>query len=403
MMFAEIAYRRGRSACLTRRDVLKLALALLATASTPLSAGAAATASDTNRRLRIKSVDVMKLTKDVVTHQPGADVINAVVKNLKIVVGPSHIAISVPLDPSGDYPPSSTPAPQSAEAFTQTWCDAIHGAGMGVLFRGTFCGIEGLYGFTQRVGSKRLLPWSAWIDKSVIYILNNSRFFQAGDIWAPLPERTEGIFQDATSFLPYDDPPGIQQTYVDFFGSLQDRSVNAFAAIGRQVEAGLAANNYSEVASGWLMQSLFDHAGVAAFDHYGLNHTPAEMDADLRSIYGRRRQGMFLQEWADYWNGKPPPDPVAETSYLENMYGVCQQLVNEGKLEGFNYWGGWPGAAESILNSDFSLNYRGNVLARFFRGQIAPHTTDLLAGNSRQQQNLTAAFTSNRTSPGNAL
>jgi hypothetical protein len=316
--------------------------------------------------LKYRSVDVMKWTKDMIRGQPSDATIKAVVGSLASL-NVTHIAISVPLDASSDYP-APPPSPRTAEAYTQAWADAIHTAGLHVLFRGDWNGIEGNYGFTQLVGDKRIDP-AQWLARTQSYVTGHPDLFRAGDIWAPLPERTEGIFQDATSFLPYTSPPGIQSTYAGFFNNLADGAASAFGQIGQPgVLTGYSANNFSEVASGWLYQSLFDKAKLTSFDYYGSSHTPAEMDSGLRQIYASRGYPLFQQEWADYWDTNL--SQADRTTYLRNMYAVWRQLTVEGKLVGFNYWGGWTasmGLAESILNGDYSLNYAGQELAGFFK------------------------------------
>ncbi len=323
----------------------------------------------------LKSVDVMKYTKDVMTNQPST----ATIKNLVSTLASmpiTHIAVSLPMDPSSDYPAVGKPYPQDAYVFTQAWADAIHAAGLHILWRGTWSGIEGIYNFPKRVGPTRLPAGTAltavadgnstWLGKTYRYINDHPAFFAGGDIWAPLPERTEGIFQDSTSFLPYGGL-GIQTNYVNFFNNLKTVSDAAFAKIGKNVYTGYTANNYTEVKSGWLGQSLFDQSGIIAIDYYGSTHTPEEMDADLRTMASQHKHPIFLQEWGDYWN--IALDQTSRTEYLQRIYTTLQELVADGVLAGFNYWGGWDNSAEGMLTKDdsgFHLNYRGQLLSQLF-------------------------------------
>lgn len=334
----------------------------------------------------MKGVDVMKYTKDVMTNQPGDKEIENIVSALKSL-NITHIALSIPLDKTTDYPSSNKPAPRTAEAFTQKWADAIHSAGLNIIWRGTYSGIEGIYDFEKKSGDKRLPAGTAasaetdgektWLGKLYSYIISNPSFFASGDVWAPLPERTEGIFQDSTSFLPYDGA-GIQANYANFFIDLKKVSDRAFSKIGKNVITGMSANNYSEIASGWLPQSLFDAIGYVVVDYYGDKHTPEEMERDLRSIAARTGKPVFLQEWGDYWTGDMSVE--SRTSYLRSIYAVIEKLAKEGVIIGFNSWTGWTDAQESILErttDGVKINYAGSVLAELFAKNIrAPEDHD---------------------------
>lgn len=366
----------------------------------------------------LKSVDVMKFTKDTIANQPDDATIQSIVKALTSGLHPTHIAISTPLDATADYPPESTPSPRTAESFTQTWANTIHTNGARVLWRGTWSGIEGIYNFPARVGKNRFPTGTVasaptdgnttWLGKTYAYIVNHPGYFADGDIWAALPERTSNIFQDATSFLPYDGA-GIQANYANFFIDLQKVSAAAFAVIGKRVQTGWTAQNFSEVKSGWLPSSLYDAAGIIVIDHYGINHTVAEMESDLRTISKREGKQVFLQEWGDYWNSGL--DAASRKSYIQNMYAMFQKLSNEGILAGFNYWGGWENSGEGILtttNGVYSINDRGLLLSQLFGANAsstaapapatspspAPTTTDTTPPTI---QNVTTLTTSNTT------
>jgi hypothetical protein len=331
----------------------------------------------------ITSVDVMKYTKDTMQNQLQDSEISAIVADIMNNLKPQYIAISVPLDESEDYPADTKPAPRTAIAYAQKWADVIHSAGAKVLFRGTFAGIEGIYNFPKLVGSNRFPAGTAataatdgrnsWLGKIYTYITSHSSLFAPGDIWAILPERTEGIFQDQTSFLSYASP-GIQTNYANFFIDLNKVSATAFEKIGKSVRSGYSTNNFSEIGSGWLLPSLFATEPVISVDHYGITHTPAEMDSDIRTAYKNYGKQIFLQEWGDYWNVSM--SQADRTAYLNSMYAVFAKLEADKILAGFNYWGGWVNNAEGVLtsaNGVYNINYRGQILSKFF-ATVAPTT-----------------------------
>lgn len=316
----------------------------------------------------VKSLDVMKYTKDVMTSQPSDAEITSLVQNARSV-GASYVAISTPMDPTADYPVGSKPAPRTAEQFTQVWADAIHSAGLHVIWRGTWNGLEGLYGFAKLVGSARV-DQSVWLGKIRDYITSHPTYFADGDMWAPLPERTEGIFSDSTSFLP-STGAGLQANYANFFAGMKAVSGAAFAAIGRNVATGMTANNASEILSGWIPKSLFDTAGYTVVDYYGSNHTPAEMDHDIRAMYEATGKPVFMQEWGDYWDDRT--DASSRSGYLASIYAEMRKLESDGILAGVSYWGGWDNAGEGILDrtpAGFTLNSRGSILRNFFSGVV---------------------------------
>lgn len=305
--------------------------------------------------LLYKGVDIMKFTKDTINNQPSEAMIRTIVQNIKKDVHPTHIAISVPMN---ETIPNSSPL--SAWEFVRMICYVIHSEGLKVLHRGTFCEIEGIWGFTKAVGANRK-PTEYYLNEMTRYINSNGMIFAHGDIWAPFPERTENIWSDSTSFLPH--APNIQQNYRQFFLDVKQRSDQTFTALNKQVVTGMTANNWSEVNSGWLPQEMYTDAGVVSFDHYGINHTPQEMQEHLNHTY-RFGIPMFHQEWSDYWNGgMSMPERL---NYLRSMYDVFTQFANEGKLIGFNYWGGWPGTGESILNPDLTVNEYGKLLGEYY-------------------------------------
>lgn len=337
------------------------------------------------------SVDTMKWNKDLVRNQLTDEQIAAVIAPLASM-NVTHIAIAPPMDETADFLAEGVdlPNPRTAALHIQAWFDAIHAAGKKVLFRGTFCGLEGIYDFQHKVGVDRFAPGTAasaaadgqttWLGKIDDWIKNHPTFWQAGDIFAPIPEGTgQGIFDDATSFLSHGGA-GIQNNYEDFFVDLHTVADAAFSSIGKAVTTGLTANNYSETNSGWINVGVFNDAGVVAIDHYGVDHTVEEMETNLRDLSDAKGLPIFLQEWSDYWNGDL--DETSRLAYLKTFYEMFATLVSEGILTGFNYWGGWVGGeGEGILveNGDgtYSLNVYGQLLKATLE-QLVPQNGEFM-------------------------
>jgi hypothetical protein len=372
------------------------------------AAGASNPAADPAQppgKLRYRSVDVMKLTKDVVNDQPSDATIAAVVASLK-TLNVTHIAVSMPMNSNAEFlAHGDHPSPRSIEQFTAAWANAIHGAGLNVLWRNTFAEFEqgrtvdntpapgahtilGLYNFPYYVGgdpdhgavAAGVQPQQWWLDKTkeAITRLAGYGVFKPGDIAGLLPEprSNQNVWDTNWNFLGINNNP---DAYASFFKALQATESSAFAAAGVSgVSTGFQADEgslfLSDGAGGghWYPASLVNLTGHVVTDYYGGDgcggnpaHSPAEMDCALRDAFGFYAKPIFMGEWADYWHDGA--DQQAETAYLNSMYAVWTQLVKEGKMDGFNYWGGWPGANESILNPDYSINYRGQILGSFFK------------------------------------
>jgi hypothetical protein len=252
--------------------------------------------------------------------------------------------------------------------------------------------------------------YNTWLGIVYQFIVNNPTLFEHGDMWAPFPERTEGIFSDSSSFISYASP-GVQANYATFFNDLKDVSDYAFAEIGKRVLTGHTANNFSEVRSGWLPQSIFDKAGIASFDYYqnynqNLDFRAAQAKADIDAVYAARGQKLNWQEWG------PVPDMITNISstagqaingygnikspntgweanrevFIRDFYtNTLAASLNEGKLEMFNYWGFWDtgsndtglaaitGSAATYDNIRFRRE--GWILAEYFSAGATPLRT----------------------------
>ena len=248
------------------------------------------------------------------------------------------------------------------KAHSKMWADEIHNAGMKVTWRCAHVNMEGLYGQPKYVGAGRV-PVQFWVDKSGDMIRDLQGVIQGGDEWAIYPERTEGIFQDSTSWLWPNDPT----TYA-----------NAFLAIHKGMETmiekpaglvlGLSANNASELMSGWMPASLVNYAGVAVIDHY-VDGDPVKFEADVRNIKTKYGKPVYVQEGAPNRFTKPTYDQA------KAYFNVCKKLADEGILSGFGSWSGWAGTPEAIFNYSagiWSLNEQGQALKEWWASTPVP-------------------------------
>ena len=243
------------------------------------------------------------------------------------------------------------------------WLDAIHAKGMKAICRFSHQNMEGTYGQGKYVGPSRQ-PIQFWIDKSGDMIRELGTSIQSGDEWAVYPERTEGIFQDATSWI----WPNTPDNYANAFISIHEGMRSILPA---GVILGMSANNASELLSGWMPKSLSDKYGVVAIDHY-VDGDFIKLEADIRKIAQNYGKKVYLQEGA-------PHRFIAPTDQQARAYfDVLKRLDADGILYGFNFWGGWQGTPESLLtktNGVWALNSQGEALKAWWTSTPAPVPT----------------------------
>lgn len=158
--------------------------------------------------LPIRSISTMKWVKDLINNQPTVAQIRAIIKTLDETFDLTHIELAIPLNIQQDYlDVGIVPGPyMSITTFFQIWCDEIHARGLGVLFRGAFNETElssdtGLWNSILKVGVNRIPTGSVssaptdgqatWLGRIHSVIVNNPTWFKNGDLWGPMPERTE--------------------------------------------------------------------------------------------------------------------------------------------------------------------------------------------------------------------
>ncbi len=290
----------------------------------------------------------MKLNKDKMDSPLSSTDINKYLSAYK-AMGATHVDVA------------TTIGHPNFQSYSKLWADAVHAKGMSVVFRCAHVKMEGLYGNAAAVGPARLAP-QFWIDEAVNAIKLLGASLVAGDGWAIYPERTDGIFQDATSFLPM---TGLPQAYADFFISLHN-ACKAVAPVGVQV--GLSSNNASELLSGWMPAALGKYANVICIDYY-VDGNPSVYDANVRAIAAKYGLPVFVEE------GAPDRFNVPTRAQADAYYAVNKKLADEGILVGYGGWGGWPGNPESLINADFTLTDSGKSLQAWWAPITIPTPT----------------------------
>jgi hypothetical protein len=341
--------------------------------------------------LTYKCVDVMKKSKDTLTSQLTTAEKTALVAAIK-TIGVTHIAISVPMDDNSVWVSAgSTPSPRTVEAETQDWCDVIHAAGLKVIHRGAFGGIENIFGVAYdqgtSLGNASSTTNSTWCGRYYLYLNNHvGDHVEDGDIFAPIPEGTTHAF-DGHWFTD-------QSGYMSLFPFLNTITQAYGTAKGKSVVF-MSHNNFSEVATGYISSGVFSNQLFVGADYYGQRQGsayvhPSNYVYDWQQIYeghdpngggnnGAAGINQFWGEWGDLPNALPTDaeaNPERWARYLINFYKALRDnlVPNNGHLVGFNYWGGWEGQNTSLLiksgsgaSATYSLNFRGRILQAFFK------------------------------------
>jgi hypothetical protein len=368
------------------------------TATPQATPSVSATPIVTTGKLRYRSVDVMKLTKDVINNQPSDSqiaIVVAAVRSMHV----THVAFSVPLDSNGDFVQyGNNPGPRTIENFTLAWANAIHGAGLHVLFRGTLgefeqggtvqgCGtsghmVVGIYNFPFDVtgqcssgnGASGQQTQTWWLNKlqARLTTLSQSGAFQAGDIIAALPEpqSNHNFWDSSWNFLGMNNQPSL---YASFFESAKQAEDNALTAAGVSgVQTGFTSDNGSMFLSAgagggnWVPPSYMQGIGTLNVDHYGSDGCGGnpqfswqEMLCGLQDISSHYNTPILHQEWADI-NGYG-------ASYVQSMLNnAFLPEVQAGAYVGLNYWDPGCGNPGSVFNCDYTLTPTGQTVAAWF-------------------------------------
>lgn len=299
--------------------------------------------------ITIRSIDVMKLSKDNVNNQISPSEIDQIFTIYKTnYPSLTHIAIAVPLNSNDEFKAhGNNPSPLAVEDYEKLWVEKIHANGWGVLFRGTFCDTEGLYNFpiTKADGQ-------TWQAKALAYVERITPQLQANDIIGILPESTENAFNGnlfLTGSMPND--------YNIFF-------VNLIGEIKKIIPQGVKVyitNNWTELNSGWA-GGIPSAMGAVVQDDY--QQTIDAQKANIESSHSKYSLPVFVQEWGNIWNSDP-------TLYSQ----MATLFSSEPNLIGINWWCGWDTPNEGILthaNGTWTLNDKGKALIPFFSSGTTP-------------------------------
>ncbi len=353
------------------------------------------------KNLSVRSIDIMKKTKDTVISQL-SDATKEALLNAIDKFGATHVSISLPMDTQAVMVANgTTPSSRSISAETQDWCTRIHAHGMNVIHRGTLCGAEAIWGASfydggVSIGTSASAPTDAsntLAGKYYQFLWNNvsGTNITDGDIFSPLPEGTTHAF-DGHYFW----PAGSQANFIEVYRVFHQLTDNFAASSGKSLSF-MSHNNYSEVNSGWIPGGMFSNETWVGYDYYGqsmggkYNHPQHYID-DLVRIYQTSGNGQGIKQFQGEWgaingNALPSQGNIHDRwHYLIRFYKQYRDtVVANNILSGFNYWGGWEGQNTSLLwldGSTFRLNGDGRILANFYIGNGGMERVPVDAGGT---------------------
>lgn len=287
----------------------------------------------------IKSVDVMKYSKDAVCTPPTDAFIKTQVTKAK-ELGANYVAISTPYD---------NPACGNSLTLTRRWVDAIRAQGLNVWHRHMGLSFEGLYGVTKKYNDDYLQLISN-------YIISNPTLFREGDIFTPTPEPdTAGIggVTACISVCAFRDNAEFNQ----WIRNAQLVSKLSFAQIGlRNMKVGYYGTSgfivFGENNRDWFGRSFLEQKTVEAMDNIiVMDSYPESYGGTMgKTLDDARRVWPNATFIIGEWGTITATSPQQASEQIKNTMEAAKRPY----VIGFNYWNLGPSGNEGLLNNDLS-------------------------------------------------
>lgn len=302
-------------------------------------------------RFSIRSVDAMKVTKDVICTSAQKDdpYISQWVDKAK-ELGASYVAISQPYD---------SPACGDTLSYTQRWVTAIRAKGLKVWHRHMPLSQEGIYA----VGKNNT---DFYYDLISNYITQHPTFFAAGDIFTPIPEPQNGGISGVigcNGTCQY----GSQNDFNRWIKGAMLVSELSFKAIGLDTQVKIGYFGFDGFITwgdnnpdwhGILTDSTIARMGTLAIDHYPSDI--ASMSGDLLELRAKYpTTPLVISEWGTI-SATDSATQVSQIQIALSAFSADPGIV------GVNYWTLGPGGNESLINSDFTTKSGYAALQSFY-------------------------------------
>lgn len=305
----------------------------------------------------IRSVDVMKVTKDTVCSQADTQTINKILDEA-VAINANYVAISTPYD---------NPACGNAVNYGQIWADAIHARGLHIWHRHMPLAQEGIYNTAKN-------NQDDFFDLIASYIQNNPDMFASGDIFTPIPEPQNGGISGITYC-----GGGICQyaNQAEFNKWIKDSMLVSELSFAKINKTGIKIGYFGFDAfvtwgqnnadwNGILYDSTIKRMGnEIAIDHYP-ETIGTDMGHDLDILHSKYPDAdIIISEWGTVTGG--------------NTQAQVNTSMGEAKarsfIKGFNYWQFGPNNTnESLIDNSFNPKAQFNTVKTYFNDTIPTPT-----------------------------
>ncbi len=291
---------------------------------------------------QVKSVDTMKLSRDVAQQwlDTGNPTTAEIIESLKQIkaMGANYVAIDTPYD-------------EKFYSYLKLWSDNAHQLGLHVWFRGNWSAWEGWFNFPKN------MTRTEHIQDTYAFIKAHPDLFENFDSFTACPECENGGPGDPRA-------TGDKAGYDQFLVDLNNASQKAFNEIGKSVYSNWDSMN-GDVAKQILDQNTVNNlGGIVTIDHYV---GPKAMKADVTYLAKKFNAKIFIGEWGS--DGKSPTGTNVYTQQAQDLSQILQTLSGLGNnVMGINYWVnvGGPTALYTDLNQPKPAV---NVLTQYFTPQ----------------------------------
>lgn len=288
----------------------------------------------------VRSVDAMKVTKDVICAQKSDSFIDSWLDRA-VELGATYVAISQPYD---------NPNCGNSVNYTRKWVQKIRAHGLKVWHRHMPLAMEGIYSTTKKNDD-------FYYDLISSYIINNPDLFEEGDIFTPKPEpQTDGI-SGVTYCASICMWSGAREFNNWIRGAMlvSELSFDKIGLGNGQVKIGYFGFDgfivWGDNNPDWLGKSFLTTKTVQRMGNITIDQYPqggATMAQDLAELHAQwPNVDIYIGEWGTITS----TNEAQQAAQIETTFNTFK---NDPLIKGVNYWHLGTGGHESLIESDFT-------------------------------------------------